>query len=243
MVIKGYLPTSLLEWPGKISAVVFLPGCNFRCPFCHNKDLVLSPQELPTIPEEEVLTDLEKRKKWIDGVVFTGGEPTLTADLVDFLGKVKDLGFLTMMETNGTKPEVLEKLLKKKLLDRLSLDIKAEFELEAYAQAVGGKVNLKPIKESIEMVFNSGLEFELRTTVVPPIHTQESLVKLAKQLKGIGDQAAGLGCLPSWFLQQFRPQNCLDRRFEKIKPYDLESLEKILIAVKKHFPQTKLRGI
>lgn len=243
MKIAGYLQTSLLEWPGKISAVVFLPGCDFRCPFCHNKDLVLSPQKLPAIPEEEVLTDLEKRKKWIDGVVFTGGEPTLTADLVDFLEKVKGLGFLTMMETNGTKPEVLKRLFKKKLLDRLSLDVKTELESEAYTQAAGAEVDLEAIKKSIKMVANSGLEFEFRTTVVSTIHTQESLVRLAKQLKEIGDQASESAGLPWWFLQQFRSQDCLDPRFEKIKPYDLEFLEKVLAAAKRHFPQTKLRGV
>ena len=137
MIIKGYLRTSLIEWPGKISSVVFVPGCNFRCPFCHNKDLVLHPEKLPSTPEKEVFSDLKKRKKWIDGVVITGGEPTLQLDLPKFLQRIKDLGFLTMIETNGTKPEVLRKLLDMGLVDRLTMDIKAPLNSKNYNRASG----------------------------------------------------------------------------------------------------------
>lgn len=243
MVIKGYLRTSLLEWPGKISSVIFIPGCNWRCPFCHNKDLVLLPEKLPSISEKEILADLKKRRKWIDGVVITGGEPTFQPDLAVFLGRIKDSGFLTMVETNGTKPEVLSNLLKESLLDRLSLDVKAPLNQEAYNQAAGVEVDLKTIEQSIELVFNSGLESEFRTTVVPSLHSEEDLIKLAKQLRAMSDRSASASRLLWWFLQQFQPKNCLDPAFREVKPYDQKSLEEILIAVKKYFPQVELRGV
>lgn len=243
MRITGYLRTSLLEWPGKISAVVFVSGCNLRCPFCHNRDLVLHPEKLPEVAEEDVLADLKARKRWIDGIVVTGGAPSLEPDLVAFLAKIKDLGFLTMVETNGTRPEILEKLLKGGLVDRLTLDIKAELVPESYRRASGIKTDLEAIKKSTALLLSSGLDFEFRTTVVPGIHAREDLVRLAKQLKAMVRQFSTAGFSPRWFLQQFRPENCLDPAFEKTRPYDPQVLEKILIAVKKHFPQTELRGV
>lgn len=243
MRIAGYLQTSFLEWPGQITAVIFLPGCNFRCPFCHNKDLVLPSKRSPSIPGGEILADLKKRKKWIDGVVFTGGEPTLQSDLDAFLRAVKDLGFLAMVETNGTRPEILKVLLEKKLVDRIGLDVKACLDKESYQRAVGGRINLEAIEESIKIVFGSRIEGELRTTLVPGIHSKENLIKLASQLEAVSRQFPTADQSPVWFLQQFQPKNCLDPAFEKVKPYDQKSLEEILAAVKRHFPRTKLRGI
>lgn len=225
MEIRGYLKTSAIEWSGKISSVLFVPGCNFRCPFCYNRDLVLNPDKLPKISEKEVFADLKKRKKWIDAVVVTGGEPTLQSDLDKFLKKVKKLGFLTMIETNGSKPEVLKKLFKKKLLDRISMDIKGPLDFR-YAEIVN-------IKKSIRLIFNSGIDFEFRTTVVPTIHNEKILLVMAKQLK----RYAGF----SWYLQSFQPKTCLDPKFKKIKPFSKMEMEKFLKAVKKIIPGAELR--
>jgi len=235
--IRGYLQTSLNEWPGKISAVVWVSGCNFRCPFCDNHDLVLDPQKLPQISEKKIFQDLKTRKKWLDAVCITGGEPTLQPDLASFLTKIKKIGLLTMLETNGSQPKVLKKLFQKKLLDRISMDIKGPFE--DYEKIVGVKMkNLKfKIKNSLQLIVDSGIDFELRTTVVPTIHTKESLIKLAKQLKNLVRQS------PVWFLQQFVPQNCLDPQFEKIKPYSKKEMEVFLTAIRKHFSSAKLRGL
>lgn len=238
MQIKGYLRTSLIEWPGKISSVVFVPGCNFRCPFCHNKDLVVNPDKLPSVSEREVFSNLKKRKKWIDGVVVTGGEPTLQSNLPEFLQKIKKLGFLTMIETNGTKPEVLKKLFGKRLIDRLTMDIKAPLNSRNYNKVSGAICKIETIKESIKLILNSGVEYEFRTTVVPSLHTKDSLIEMARQLRRIVRPPTF-----SWLLQQFQPKNCLDPAFEKIEPYSGKFLEEILSAVKKHIPRAELRGV
>ncbi len=127
MEIAGYIKTSLIEWPGKISSVIFVPGCNFRCPFCHNADLV-SRKGFTQIPEKLIFADLKSRKKWIDAVVVTGGEPTLQADLSRFLSRIRRMGLMTMVHTNGTKPEVIEKLIKKKLVDYWAMDLKGDLQ-------------------------------------------------------------------------------------------------------------------
>lgn len=234
MEIRGYLQTSLIEWPGKISAVLWVAGCNLRCPYCQNKDLVLNPEKLPKIPEEEIFEDLKKRKNWLDAACLTGSEPTLQPDLPHFLRKIKKIGLLTMVETNGTRSEVLRELLEKKLLDRISLDIKGSFD--RYPQITQVQVPASLVKESLRLIIASGIDFELRTTVVPTLHTKETLVRLAKNLKELSPKAA-------WYLQQFVPQNCLDPSFEKIEPFGKEKMEEILAAVKKYVPRASLRGV
>lgn len=236
MDIRGYLQTSLNEWPGKIAAVVWVSGCNFRCPFCDNRDLILHPEKLPQFSEKKILSDLKKRKRLIDAVVVTGGEPTLQVDLPAFLKKVKKASFLTMIETNGSRPKIIAKLLNSQIVDRMTMDIKAPLDSKSYSRAVGVKCKVEIIKESIKLILNSGIHFEFRTTVVPTLHTKESLVTLAKQLKGFSQEVP-------WFLQQFQPKNCLDPSFEKIKPLSLKEMKDLLQAVKKYLPQTNLRGI
>jgi pyruvate formate lyase activating enzyme len=243
MDIRGYLQTSVNEWPGKLAAVVWVPGCNFRCPFCQNRDLVLNPQKLPQISEKKILADLKKRKKWIDAVVVTGGEPTLQEDLSGFLSRCKRVSFLTMIETNGTRPEIIAKLLDDQMIDRIAMDIKVLLDDKSYNKACGVKCDLKTIKKSIKLILNSGIDFEFRTTVVPTFHTKENLVKLARQLKGLYQRPKTKDQRPIWFLQQFVPQNCLDPAFEKIKPYSKKEMKEILLAVQKYLPEVKLRGV
>jgi len=240
MEIKGFIKTSLIEWPGKISAVIFVSGCNFRCPFCHNSHLVDLKKiaKLPSLSEKQIIIDLKKRRKWIEGVVITGGEPSLQADLPEFLGKLKKLGFETMIETNGGRPELVQKLVtcKPAILDFLSLDFKAPLDRH-YAKTVGLK-NFDPkiwIK-SLQAILNSGIPFELRTTIVPGIHDKKTLVKMARQLKKIIGRRK-----VTWFWQNFQPKNCLKPKFNKLKPYDKMEMEKFLKAVKKIIPGTKIR--
>jgi len=254
MNIRGYLPTSLNEWPGKVSAVIWVAGCNFRCPFCDNRDLILHPEKLPSFSEKEILAGLKQRKKWLDAVCITGGEPTLQPDLEDFLEKIKKIGLLVMLETNGTNPKALQKFFKKKLLDRLSMDVKGPVD-KRYAQIAGmaGQKNfdLASLRYSIRIILKSGVDFEFRTTVVPTLHTKESLVELAQQLKKIAaDCQSGLPAKQApvinrlrWVLQQFVPQNCINPFFEKIKPFSQAEMKEILEAVKKYIPQVRLRGV
>jgi len=250
MEIAGYIKTSLIEWPGKISSVIFVPGCNFRCPFCHNADLVVRSKvsKFQSFKEKEVLADLEKRKKWVEAVVVTGGEPTLQEDLPKFLELIKKLKLFTMLHTNGTRPEVINKLIIKKLTDYIAMDLKGDFEnYEKYTNVKclsTGKVGtMYNVRKSIELIAKSGVGYEFRTTVVPGLHDMENLIELAKQIKKeiVNCKLKIENC--HWFLQQFRPVNCFDKKYLTIKPYSKQALEKICRNLQKIIPQTNLRGV
>ncbi len=243
MDIRGFLPTSLNEWPGMVVAVIWTAGCNFRCPFCQNRELVLTPEKLTRFDQAKILADLKERRDWLDAVIITGGEPTLQKDLAGFLQSCRQIGLLTMLETNASQPKVIASLLRAKLLDRISIDIKGDFA--DYRRFTAGVTPAATIKKSLRLVLASGIELELRTTVVPTLHNKANLVKLARQLKAIAFEQSNNRAMKqwNWFLQQFVPQNCLDQEFEKIKPYSEKQLQAILLAVRRHFPNTKLRGI
>lgn len=241
MKIAGYLKTSLIEWPGKITSVIFVPGCNFRCPFCHNQDLV-DPRRIKKLPryqEKTILADLKKRKKWIDGVVVTGGEPTLQPKLEEFLREVKKLDFLTMIETNGTNPKLLKNLLAEKLLDYITIDFKGPWgEYEKFTNCSN---QASKVKLSLKEVIQSGVEFELRTTIIPGLHRQETLLAQAEELKVFIKNSRPKIKEFRWFLQNFRPQNCLDPRFQKKSPFPRAIVKTFLKSVKTRLPTTEFR--
>ena len=243
MNIRGFLPTSLNEWPGKVSAVIWTAGCNFRCPFCQNRELVLTPEKLARFDQVKILADLKERRDWLDAVVVSGGEPTLQKDLANFLQSCRKIGLLTMIETNASHPKILVALFQAKLLDRISIDIKGDFD--HYPKFTNSAINSTLIQRSIKAALKAGVEMEFRTTVVPTLHTKTNLIKLAKQLKAMTIQQCNNVTMKqwNWFLQQFIPQNCLDPKFEKIKPYSEKQLQTILAAARRHFPSAKLRGI
>ncbi len=209
---------------------------------------------LATAQSEEIMkifTDLKSRKKWIDAVVVTGGEPTLQSDLPQFLKKLKKLGFNTMIETNGSRPEVLKKIIKDKLLDFIAMDYKTTFA--SYSKTVKGKnVKVKSkvgkekditdkLKKSIEIVLKSKLPFELRTTVVPSIHDQEVLVHMAQDLKKLTADNLSLTTI-SWVFQSFQPKNCLVARFNKKDPIPDQKILNWLKEVKKSFSCISFKG-
>lgn len=240
MAIKGLQKTTLLDFPGKLACIIFLGGCNFRCPFCHNADLVLRSDKLPTIDEKEILDFLRGRKGRLEGVVITGGEPTLQKDLPEFIGKVKKMGFLVKLDTNGTNPKMVELLLKKRLVDYVAVDYKGPFE--KYHQYTGQAPSFKlqaSIKRTIKMLLDSGIDFELRTTVVPTLHTKGDLIQMAKD---IGELMTSEWQI-KWFLQQFRPVNCLDPKFKGVKPYKPDIMENIFAEVRKYHKHIGLRGV
>jgi pyruvate formate lyase activating enzyme len=248
MKIGGYLRTSLIEWPGKIAAVIFTPGCNFRCPFCHNSNLVL-PEEienLALIEKNQVLADLKKRIKWIDGVVISGGEPTLQSDLGEFLKKVKKAGLEVMIETNGCLPGALQRLIKEELVDFVAMDYK--IALGDYAGLVNyqgsgpGKTLRDKIKQSIHTILESGLDYEFRTTVIPTIHNRKALLKMARELKKLGSQFQIPRSGFNWTFQSFRPKNCLDPKFEEIEAYNLDQMQAFLKGVQTVISGVRLRG-
>ena len=221
MKFKGFIKTSLIEYPGKIVSVVFTAGCNFRCPFCQNPDLVLGPDSLPSISEKEVIEHLVSKKKWLDGLAITGGEPTIHKSLPLFIRKIKKRGFLVEIETNGTNPQMLKGLIKERIVDFIAMDIKAPLEWERYKEAAGinRKDLLARVKESVEILLGKGseIDYEFRTTVVPQLLDKEAILEIARQIKG-GQR---------YILQQFLPEKTLDKRYEEIKPYSKAQLEEM----------------
>ncbi|RLG54460.1 MAG: anaerobic ribonucleoside-triphosphate reductase activating protein [Candidatus Hydrothermarchaeota archaeon] len=231
MLIKGFQRVSLIEYPGKIVSIVFVGGCNFRCHYCYNTDLVLNYRSLPDIPEDDIIDFMESRKGLLDGVAITGGEPTLCKDLPEFARKIKNMDFLVMIETNGSNPRMIKELIDKKLVDYIAMDIKAP--LEKYDEVAGVKVNRKKIQESIDVIKNSGVDYEFRTTVVPRFFKRDDALAIGKWLKGS----------KRYFLQQFRPGKTLDKKLKRMKPYPPEKLKEFAELVKPFFEYVGTRGI
>ncbi len=237
MLIGGLQKTTLIDFPGRVASTVFTVGCNFRCPFCHNKDLVslrnFNKSSFKQISEEEIFQFLGSRKRILDGVCITGGEPTIQEDLSAFCQKIKDLGLEVKIDTNGTKPNIIKKLIKEGLVDFISMDIKTSFE--NYQVASGVKFNIEKIKESIKIIVQSKIEREFRITVVPTIHKKEDLLNLASQLKKIDDNIFLI-------LQSFQPKNCLDSKYNKKKPFTSKEMKSLLKTVRKTLHKSKIRG-
>jgi len=179
---------TLIDYPGKIAATVFTAGCNFRCPFCHNPELVHGSQLIVHSDkqnkklEREFFEFLKTRQGKLDGVCVTGGEPTLQPDLVEFISKIKKLGFAVKLDSNGTRPDVLRELFEKKLVDYVAMDIKSN--LANYEKVCETKVDLERIKDSVELIRNSGIDYEFRTTVVPGLHKESDFEEIADWLDG-----------------------------------------------------------
>jgi pyruvate formate lyase activating enzyme len=200
MKIGGLQKISLIDYPGRISAIVFTQGCNFRCPYCHNPELVDPAQYGPILSEEEVISFLEKRRGKLDAVTVTGGEPTLQPDLDRFLQEIKGMGYLTKIDTNGSNPDVLERLIRGRLVDYLAMDVKGP--LQKYERIANVKVKTAKIRRSIELITASGIEHEFRTTVVRSQLDNEDLIATSELLK------KGL-----YVLQSFVPAKSLDHEF------------------------------
>lgn len=219
-MIKGIQKTSMVDYPGKIAATIFTDKCNFRCHFCYNVDLVLNYEKMPEISQQEILDFLEKRKKWLDGVCITGGEPTLHKGIIDFIKKIKSLGLLVKFDTNGTNPEMLNELIDGKLVDYVAMDIKAS--KENYERATNSKADIKAIQKSIDLLKQGKVEYEFRTTIVPKFFDKNEAKKIAEWLKGSKKYA----------LQQFmEKKDMLDNSLKNTKPYfnkDFEEFKKIL---------------
>jgi len=182
MPIKGIEKFSLLDYDDKISCVLFFSNCNMRCPFCHNAPLVLDPTFGEDLVYDDIYKYLEKRKGLVDAVVITGGEPTLTPNIIDIIRDVKGLGYLVKLDTNGTNPQVINALLEEGLLDYIAMDIKNSYD--KYMVTAGVNVNLDHIKESISIIMNSGIDYEFRTTIINEYHTLHDIEKIGDMIKG-----------------------------------------------------------
>lgn len=233
MEIGGLQKTTLIDYPGKIACTIFLIGCNFRCPFCYSAELVL-PEKIknqPRIDEKELFRFLKERREYLEGVVICGGEPTIHSDLSDFLLQIKKMGYLIKLDTNGTQPDVIKKLIDKKLVDYIAMDIKAPLEEEKYAVASGVKVDLEKIRQSIALIKNSGIDYEFRTTVVPTIHQLEDLLNIAQ----------AIAPAKKFYLQNFRPEKTLNENLLQVKPFSETDLEMILEKIKNLFEECRIR--
>ena len=228
MDIAGLQKLTLLDFPGKLACTVFLPGCNLRCPFCHNASLVLPGRAAPFMTQAELLDFLRGRKGKLDGVCITGGEPTLHRDLMQLVQQIKELGLACKLDTNGTRPEVLKQLLDAKLLDYVAMDIKNS--PQKYTATCGNVDVLENVKESVRLLEESGIDHEFRTTVFHPYHTREDMTEIGKWLSGT----------KKYFIQQFVDSGDLIGEGQALSPEEMQAL---LEAVKPYIPSAELRGI
>jgi pyruvate formate lyase activating enzyme len=217
ITIKGFLETSFVDWPGKVVSVLFLPGCNFRCPFCHNHQLVLKPGELEDIPLPHIMDRLAELKGWVDGVCITGGEPTIYPHLPSLMAEIKGMGLLVKLDTNGSRPHELQSLVKGGLVDCVAMDVKAPLNAVHYDRAAGVPTDLESIQESISFLKKGNVEYYFRTTVVPALHKEEDLLHLAHHLSGSS----------SLTLQNFNPEDPLDPQLKETSPYTEEWLQEM----------------
>lgn len=216
MKIAGLQKLSLLDYPGYVSCIIFTKSCNFKCPFCHNSSLIEDNDE-GLIKEEEIFEFLNKRKNTIDGVSITGGEPLLQKDIIPFIIKIKDMGFKVKVDTNGSIPTVLKQLVEDKLVDYIAMDIKNTFE--KYDITTDSKVNINNIKESINIIENSGIDYEFRTTVVKEYHSIEDIKSILSYIKSDS----------TYYIQNFNNNDqVLNRKLNKIQEEDLKNMKRDL---------------
>ena len=227
MKVIGIEKSSFIDYPGKICTVYFTPGCNFRCAYCHNSPAVMGKGEL--IKEEEILLYLEKRKKFIDAVCISGGEPTLQEDLDWFIEKLKSKGFFIKLDTNGTNPDILQKLLDKKLIDYVAMDIKGP--LYKYSLLAGIEVAVEPIKESINIIKNSNIDYEFRTTICKELLSPNDIRNIANLLKGSR----------AYYLQNFKDGDTILAGKGKLTPYSMKELKLIEKEIKDYFVKFDIR--
>ncbi len=236
MQFLGFQKISLIDYPGQIVAIAFTGGCNFRCPFCHNPELVLPElmEDEQVFSEEEILDYLGKRKGFLDGISITGGEPTMHSELPEFIRKVKALEMVVKLDTNGTNPEMIKELINKKLVDYLAMDIKNS--LVKYAETVGlkeagFKILKSKIQKSIKLVMKSGLDYEFRTTVLPRLHSRKDIEAIGKLIKGA----------KNFYIQNFRLTKTLDPEYLRELSFTENELGELKKIADKYVKSCKIR--
>ncbi len=229
MKISGMQKVTLLDYPGKVACLLFTQGCNFRCPFCHNRDLLESENQHP-IDTEEVFEYLQKRKGVLDGVVITGGEPLLQTDLESFMKKIKEMGYSIKLDTNGSNPKKLKKLLDQKLIDYVAMDIKNDFRNYDKTSGVNC-INIENIKESIKIIENANIEYEFRTTIVKQLHNLEQLQKISNYL----------GPKVKYYIQNYR--DCNSVLTKGLLGFSDEELKEIQNHLNRNYPNVTVRGL
>lgn len=207
--VKGFIQTSFLDWPGKLCSILFLSGCGFRCPACHNADLVLKPHDLPDHSLDRILAKIGKRNQWLDGITVTGGEPTINKHLPEFLQILRATHIAVKLDTNGSNPAMLTELIRKRLVDAVYMDVKAPLNRKDYSTVAGVPVDVRLIKRSIEILRNSDIEVVFRTTAIPGL-VEEPQIREIKNFLGAGRP---------FILQFFRNKRTLDPSFAEIPEF------------------------
>ncbi len=229
MQIHGLQKMTLLDFPGRVACTVFLGGCDFRCPFCHNFELIDGTAQ-PVMDDAALLSFLEKRKGLLDGVAFTGGEPCLHKDLPELMKKIRDMGFGVKLDTNGNHPALLREILGAGLVDYVAMDIKNS--PEKYAATCGlDKIDLAPIRESVDLLMRGDTDYEFRTTVVAEFHEESDFEKIGETIRGA----------KRYFLQQFTDRDSVP--FGNLHAPSREQMEKFAHIAAFYVPETSLRGI
>lgn len=229
-LIHGLNKTTLLDYPGRVAATIFLGSCNFRCPFCQNSGLVLNPAQEPVIPEDEVLSFLKKRRGILEGVCISGGEPTLATDLKDFIHKIRALGYPVKLDTNGTRPDILKDLVSDGLIQMAAVDIKA---CPDNYPSLTGMLHpaLDAVRETVDFLIHGNLDYEFRTTVVKELHNENDFIQIGQWLKGA----------KAYYLQAYKDSD------EVLQPgfssYSLEELEHFRDILRASIPVVGIRGI
>lgn len=242
MKIAGIQKLTLLDYPGRCAATIFTPGCNLKCPFCHNASLVLNPEDDP-YDQDKILEFLKDRYGKLTGLAVTGGEPLLQADIADFLRRVKAIGYGIKLDTNGCFPDRLKALIDEGLVDYVAMDVKSSWA--TYPTAVGlseeqGAAVIEKIKQSMSILKNSNVEFEFRSTIVNPLHSKEDIEEMAK----------AVGPVPNYFLQSFADSGDIlgddckgGSQNLRYSTYEKEVLYEFLEIAKQYSPNVKLRGV
>jgi len=229
--IKGFQGTSLLDFPGRVASLVFTGGCNLTCPFCHNGGLVQDPDDYPDIPLDELLADLKARRKFIDGVVISGGEPTIDIGLPAFLNELKGLDLQVKLDTNGLLPEVIAHLLELHLLDYIAVDIKTS--PQRYSELHDVAVNPAGLIETVDLLRNAAIEVEYRTTCIPVLVTEQEICEIGQLLRGS----------PLWVLQQYVAEHAMDTDWQLLEKYPPEQLRQFATSAQQYVHQVQVRGI
>ena len=229
--IKGFIESTLIDWEGRLAAEVFLPGCNFRCSYCHAAHLIEPGDRLESIPMDVILQSLQGGKNWIDGVVISGGEPTLHKGLRELVQVFRNDGLEVKLDTNGSRPGALEALLEDGLIDYVAMDVKAPLD-HRYAEVVGAPVEVDDIRASIEMLIAGDIGYEFRTTVCPAVLSPDAVVEAAQGVRGASQ----------YFLQSFRPVNCLDPSLHSVKPYTGDEMRDMAARCAKYVQRCMVRG-
>jgi pyruvate formate lyase activating enzyme len=257
MHVKGWVKSSLVDYPGKIAASLFCGGCNFRCPNCHNSSIVLRANDYPDIPEQELWEFLASRVGWLDGIVLSGGEPTLQEDLIPFALRAREMGYSVKLDTNGYRPDVLQAMIDNGAVDYVAMDIKAPLDPGRYTLAAGVQVKVDRVRTSMDLLLAGSVACEFRTTVVPGILDENGVARIAQSIAAqpgnSSDQFADTArrttlvrradVVRRYYLQQFVARETLDPRLLSRIPYPTERLESMADLARQWVDHVDVRGV